>query len=123
MQRLIALLASVMALSLAAAQTPSVGIFYWCSFVENGANTNSISFGPVPRTTILGLSQSKSSAPCHHPYGGIFPFINSDSTSYTYSNGTAYPTNNGASLYAIAPTSCLVRDQFWIQFLFNFRFD
>jgi hypothetical protein len=111
MQRLTALLAlAMMALPLATAQSPQTGIFYWCSFVEGGSNINSISFGAVPRTTILGLSQGQTSAPCHHPYGGVFPFISSDANSYTYSNGTAYPTNNGASLYAIAPSPCLVRD-------------
>ena len=60
MQRLFALLAlAMMALPLATAQSPQTGIFYWCSFVEGGSNINSISFGAVPRTTILGLSQGQ----------------------------------------------------------------
>ena len=108
MQRSFATLVAAALLSAVSAQTPQVGIFYWCSFFEGGPNQNSIGFNGVPRTTLLGVSQGASSAPCHHPFGGIFPFINSDSNSYTYSNGTSYPTNTPTSTYAIAPTSCAV---------------
>ena len=121
MRRINALLvatAAISAFSVVSAQTPQTGIFYWCSYIEGGSNLNSIGFAnAAPRTTVLGLPQtgSPSSAPCHHPSAGIFPFINSDGNSYTYSNGSAYPQNiasPAASLYAIAPSSCMVRFKF-----------
>ena len=113
MQRLVALLAAFAALSVASAQ--QTGIFYWCSYSESSSgNFNAIdtAFNLVlPRTTVIGLSYGYS-APCHFPGGGIYTYVGSNQVAYTapsgYTNGSNYPANTPSSVFAIAPTFCLV---------------
>ena len=115
MSRLVALLAALVALSTVSAQTPQTGIYYWCSYIElstgNFATINTNFGTTLPRTTVIAPGTGQS-APCHFAYpgaSGSYAFIASTQQAYTYTNGSSYPSNTLTSVYAIAPTSCLVR--------------
>ena len=116
MQRVVvALLVAITALSVASA-APQSGLFYWCSFAEsstgNFAAIDTAFSSVLPRTTVIGLSYGISS-PCHYPGGGNYAsLVNSDQVAYAapaaFTNGSNYPANTPTSLFAIAPTFCLV---------------
>jgi hypothetical protein len=84
-------LAAAMAVASAQIQT---GILYWCNYREPA-------LGGSPRSAVAGgLSSLACQVGPVGPVGGPF----------TYSNGTAYPGNNGTpnALYDINPTGCFV---------------
>ena len=106
------LVAAATLLAGVSAQTAQTGLYYWCSFFEGGSNFAAASALQTPRTTLAGLPlYTTYSSPCHYPYRNTatFQFDASNSNSLTYSNGSAYPTNTVTSMYAISPSSCLVR--------------
>ena len=80
------------------------GLLYWCSATESGANFAYNNIATNEPRTYWGVNSSPSSytEACHNQG------IQTNNQAYTFTNGTAYPTNVGASVYAVSPSPCQV---------------
>ncbi|GAX77910.1 hypothetical protein CEUSTIGMA_g5352.t1 [Chlamydomonas eustigma] len=82
------------------------GLLYWCSLIEGGTNMALVpedNFGQPPRTTWLGFP-SQYCINCHSQN------VQTNLVQYTFSNGSAYPSNVASSVYSIAPSNCETAD-------------